>query len=97
MIKLKSFIKSESENCEKTLYFKDDNEFENFAINKSIIVNKSEISNSYYYDWDFTDEYKEHVLKGTSFIIEDEKSLITKRQSVTYKLITKKVQNLGEE
>ena len=89
---------SKTNSKRKFQHFKDDNEFCQFAIDPTLVINTDRCvidgKNIASYDFKFTDYYNKAVSDGTLFVIDDKKSLINKRGSVTIKLITKPIENL---
>ncbi len=73
-----------------SIIFENDAELEAFAIAPTIISHNDE--NGFWYDWDFTQMFKDACNKGKTIYIEDPNSLILKRQAITYKCITKNVE-----
>jgi hypothetical protein len=96
MIELKDFVNTDNDN--NILYFDTDDDFYEFSVVPMLVVreyvnNKGE--KSAYTDFDFTNDYKNAIDKGTKFIIRDPKSLIVKHNNtVSYRTISKPVQNL---
>ena len=79
------------------MHFKNDDDFYEFCVNPSIIINECNCSSPekiYYQSFDFTKEYQDAVNAGKQFMIHDEDSKIYKRGAVSYKTMTKNVQNL---
>lgn len=77
--------------------FSSDDEFYEFCVFPKLIPVKKVLKNGteiYYTDFNFTDAYKNCVNNGTKFIIEDENSRIYKTGHVSYRTITKCVDNL---
>lgn len=76
----------------KYVLFDDDKEFIEWCVDTSIKIRQDgDIISSYF---DFTLQYDEWVKSGYYFIIADKQSQIYKHQSVTVKVLTRKVQNL---
>lgn len=76
----------------KYVLFDDDKEFIEWCVDTSIKIRQDgDIISSYF---DFTLQYDEWVESGYHFIIADKQSQICKHQSVTVKVLTRKVQNL---
>ena len=76
----------------KYVLFDDDKEFIEWCVDTSIKIRQDgDIISSYF---DFTLQYDEWVESGYHFIIADKQSQIYKHQSVTVKVLTRKVQNL---
>jgi len=76
----------------KVMTFKNDDEFILFAINITPIMYKNNDMN--YYDFDYSDKYKDCLNNKICFKIEDEMSNIRKRKELNYRLIVKKIDNL---
>ena len=81
------------------LFFNSDDEFYKFCVVPEIIpveyVNQDgEIK--YYMDFNLSNAYNDAVKQGKKFIIKDPNSQIFKHQAVSYRTITKPIQNLEE-
>ncbi len=79
------------------LYFNDDDEFYTFCVKPQILLTSIVDDEGVSHEcttFDFTDEYKTAVNNGTSFVIKDENSLITKHNAVSLGFHTKEVKNL---
>jgi hypothetical protein len=79
---------------DKDLFFENDDEFYEFAVVPALIFKKE--GGTTFTDFDFTDSYYDAINENRFFYIKDPKSLIAKRGALSYKTITKPVQNLGE-
>lgn len=81
------------------IFFNDDNEFYQYCVVPELIPVQY-IDNSgdtkFYTDFNFTPEYKNAINNGMTFIIKDENSNIFKHGSVSYRTITKDIQNLEQ-
>ena len=82
------------EPCPKVMCFENDDEFFDFAVNPLIRVMEDPKSGTHYYDYDLTTNYNDALKDNVEFIIRDPNSLISKRNCVSYKLISKKIQNM---
>lgn len=83
------------------IYFDNDDEFYNYAIVPELIAKETDHINKYgypiyYTDWNFSNGYNTAIDNGTSFIIKDENSQIYKHGAISYRTITKPVQNLQQ-
>lgn len=81
-----------------TLYFTSDNDFYRFCV-VPVIVTREYVDTvtgkpAYYMDFDFSNQYRDAVEKGMKFCIKDEDSQIYKHGCVSYRTITKPVDNL---
>ena len=74
------------------IYFENDDEFYEFCVNPSLKV--VEGKNGHYTDFDFNYAYEKALKEGKRFVIKDEDSQIYKRGFVSYRTVTKKVENL---
>lgn len=78
-------------------YFKNDEEFYNWAINP-VIVYKEDYDSCgkkiKYFDFELSSEYNDAIKNGISFCIRDKNSQIFKRKAVSYRTITKKIEGL---
>ena len=85
------------DNNDNVMRFKNDEEFFNFCVNPTLVINECGapcIEGTYYQTFNFTKDYNDAVNNGKQFMICDENSQIYKRGAVSYKTITKKVNNL---
>lgn len=81
------------------MYFKSDKEFYDFCVVPKLITKKyinAQGEEDYYCDFELSDAYNKAVEKGIHFFITDENSQICKHQAVSYRTITKPIQNLFE-
>lgn len=83
----------------KKIYFSSDDDFYKFCVDPVIVP--VEYTNdlgeiSHYMDFNFTKAYQDAVSKGKIFIIKDPDSKIFKHQAVSYRTITKPVDNLQQ-
>lgn len=74
--------------------FRDDDEFLNFCLEKVPTRLYDEETGYDYYDYDYTDLYKDALNNDHQFKILDKDSKINKRGAVTRGLISKEVKNL---
>lgn len=76
-------------------YFDNDEEFYNYCVDPRIVPVDS--GEGYYYTtFNFTPQYLDDVKNGYKFMIKDENSTIFKRGCVSYRTMTKRVQNLEQ-
>jgi hypothetical protein len=75
------------------IYFDNDEEFYEWALDPTLKIREND-NGTLYYDIDFSREYENAIAKDQHFVIKDENSVIEKRQSISYKLITKPIKNL---
>lgn len=76
-------------------YFDNDEEFYTYCVEPKLVTVDS--GEGYYYStFNFTQQYLDDVANGKKFIIKDENSQIFKRGCVSYRTITKPVQNLEQ-
>lgn len=81
--------------CEpQYMIFDCDDDFCRFCIDPNIVLANNDINMGY--DFNFTTSYLDAVNKGTKFIIRDENSQVYKHGEVSYRTITKPVQNLEQ-
>ena len=79
------------------LFFKNDDEFYKFCVVPELIIVEPESENDVYSTtWEFSNDYKKALEDGKIFVIKDEDSLIFKRGAVSYRTITKNVDNLEQ-
>lgn len=82
------------------MFFSSDDEFYNFCVVPVLVTRESTNPNTgetiRYFDFDFTYEYLNALKNGVQFIIKDEDSQIFKHGAVSYRTITKPVQNLKQ-
>lgn len=83
------------------IYFTNDDEFYNYAVVPALYpIQTSKVDNYgnpvYYCDWNFSDVYNKALQNNTQFIIQDEDSQIYKHGAVSYRTITKPIQNLQQ-
>ena len=83
------------------IYFDNDDEFYIYAVKPELIPIKTDHIDKYgnpvyYTDWNFTDVYNNAINNGSTFIIKDENSQIFKHGAVSYRTITKPIQNLEQ-
>jgi len=83
---------------DKTIYFNNDDEFFDYCVIPSLVPIEYNINGTqgYYYTFNFTPQYNKAINDGITFIIKDDNSQIYKHGKVSYKTITKDVQNLEE-
>lgn len=82
------------------MFFSSDDEFYKFCV-VPVLVTRQSVNGLtgepvQYFDFDFTHEYLTAVSNGVKFIIKDEDSQIYKHGAVSYRTITKPVQNLKQ-
>lgn len=81
------------------LFFNSDDEFYKFCVVPEIIpveyINQAG-ETKYYMDFNLSNAYNDAISQGKKFIIKDPNSQIFKRQAVSYRTITKPIQNLEE-
>lgn len=75
-----------------TIYFDSDDEFLDFALDPRPVIKEGK--HCKYTDFNFTKTYQNEVDNGIRFCIKDERSQIEKHQAISYRTITKKVENL---
>lgn len=82
------------------LYFNCDDDFYRFCVVPVIIprefINKLTGEPAYYMDFDLSYEYKDALAKNKKFVIKDSNSQIFKNKCVSYRTITKPIENLEE-
>ena len=81
------------------IFFDNDDDFYKFCVVPELIpvhyIDKSGIDR-YYTTFEFTPQYQNAINKGMTFIIKDEDSNIFKHGAVSYRTITKDIQNLEQ-
>lgn len=65
------------------MYFESDEEFTDFCAAPFAVIKTSEKGTMYYYEGEYSDEYKKCLKEGKTFIIKDENSQVFKRKCVT--------------
>ena len=79
------------------IYFDNDNEFYEYCVVPELVpvqyIN-SEGNEKYYCDFNLSSQYNNAINNGTRFIIKDEDSQIYKHGCVSYRTISKDIQNL---
>lgn len=81
------------------MYFDSDDDFYKFCVDPIIIPVEyitDEGETKYSMDFNFTKSYQDAVNQGKIFIIKDPDSQIFKHQAVSYRTITKPIQNLEQ-
>ena len=83
------------------IYFDNDDEFYNYAVVPQLIPIETDKVDKYgypvyYCDWNFSKVYNDAITNNTQFIIKDEDSQIFKHGAVSYRTITKPIQNLQQ-
>ena len=81
------------------MYFDNDEDFYRFAVVPAVViksVNNPNGTTRRYFDFELSSTYKNAVDNGQVFIIKDPNSQIYKHQAVSYRTITKPIQNLYE-
>lgn len=84
---------------DEIMSFKSDADFFNFCVNPEIVFKEfvdKEGNTRCYYDFEFTKAYSDAVEQDVYFVIEDEDSQIFKHGAVSYRSITKEVENLKQ-
>lgn len=76
------------------LFFNTDDEFTNFCMSDKPIIKIHKATGWPYYEYDYTEEYKDACLKNKQFIIKQPKSLVLKRGCVTRDTISLPVTNV---
>ncbi len=79
------------------MYFNNDDDFYKFCVVPNVIISQEVDDNGQTYNvftFNFTDTYNSCVKDGKKFIIKDQNSRIFKNKKVSYKTITKPVENL---
>lgn len=77
-----------------TIFFKDDQEFYDFAVNKRDIFSRTD-TGILYHDWDFTELYEKNLADGRQFVIEDPESQVVKHQCAVFRTVCKPVENVS--
>jgi hypothetical protein len=79
------------------IYFDSDNEFYDYCVVPELVPVQyidSEGNEKYYSDFNLSSQYNNAINNGTRFIIKDEDSQIYKHGCVSYRTISKDIQNL---
>ena len=79
------------------IYFDSDNEFYEYCVVPELVPVQyidSEGNEKYYSDFNFTPQYNNAVNNGMRFVIKNEDSQIYKHGCVSYRTISKDIQNL---
>ena len=79
------------------IYFDSDNEFYEYCVVPELVPVQyidSEGNEKYYSDFNFTPQYNNAVNNGIRFVIKNEDSQIYKHGCVSYRTISKDIQNL---
>ena len=79
------------------IYFDNDNEFYEYCVVPELVPVQyidSEGNEKYYSDFNLSSQYNNAINNGTRFIIKDEDSQIYKHGCVSYRTISKDIQNL---
>ena len=74
--------------------FANDDDFTNWTLNAEPTFYTDETTGLSYYDYEYTQAYKDAVEAGKGFLIEDPNSCVCKRGCVCKGVINKPVQNL---
>lgn len=90
-----------TDNKQNIIYFDNDDEFYDYAVVPQLIPIKTDSVDKYgnpvyYCDWNFSSVYNNAIQNNTQFIIKDEDSQIFKHGAVSYRTITKPIQNLQQ-
>ncbi len=80
---------------DKDLFFDNDDEFYEFAVIPALVIKQSNAGTAYT-DFEFTDQYNDAIANDRHFYIKDENSKIAKHKAISYGVLTKPVQNIGE-
>lgn len=94
MLNLKNFLEP---GYPDVIYFDNDDAFYDFCVIPQLIIltRKDKDGNEYKYtDFDFSKQYLDALKNDMKFVIKDQNSEIAKRGEVSYRTITKPVQNL---
>ncbi len=75
------------------IYFANDQEFYDFAVNPMDVFNRME-GGTLYHDWNFTSTYEKALEEGKIFVIEDPNSQVVKHQCAVYRTVCKPVSNV---
>lgn len=81
------------------MYFDCDDDFYKFCVCPKVVIHdvtNSDGSITSYFDFDYTDAYKDAIQNKKQFVIRDPKSQILKHKCVSYRTISKPVVNLME-
>jgi len=87
------------EEINNIIYFDSDDDFYNFCVVPELVPREYTLADGrvvYFSDFDFTKCYKDALSQGKRFIIKDEDSSIFKHGAVSYRTITKNVDNLDQ-
>lgn len=79
------------------IYFDSDNEFYDYCVVPELVPVQyidSEGNEKYYSDFNFTPQYNSAINNNMRFVIKDEDSQIYKHGCVSYRTISKDIQNL---
>lgn len=79
------------------MYFNNDEDFYNFCVVPEVKISQETDANGNIYNvftFDFSDIYNSCIKDGKKFIIKDENSRIFKNKCVSYRTITRPVENL---
>ena len=81
------------------MYFDSDDDFYQFCVEPYIIpveYTNDQGETKYYMDFNLSKSYQNAINQGKVFIIKDPNSQIFKHQAVSYRTITKPIQNLEQ-
>jgi len=79
------------------IYFDSDNEFYDYCVVPELVPVQyidSDGNEKYYSDFNFTSQYNSAINNNMRFVIKDEDSQIYKHGCVSYRTISKDIQNL---
>ena len=87
------------ETKDNIIFFNNDDEFYQYCVVPELVpvqyIDNSGVE-KYYTDFNFTPQYQHAIDNGMRFIIKDEDSNIFKHGAVSYRTITKDIQNLDQ-
>lgn len=78
------------------IYFNNDNEFYDWAVNPNPVINRSQTGIPYFY-FDTTKNYQDALNSGKKFCIKDKNSLIKKRGCCCYRSCVIPIENIVDE
>lgn len=82
-----------------TMYFNSDDEFFRFAVVPMLVIKEwpsDSEQKRYYRDFNLSKNYHQAVNDGKIFVIKDPNSQIFKHQAVSYRALTKPIENLED-
>lgn len=92
-------LKKISNENDKIMYFDSDDDFYNFCVVPKLEIIEYIDRNgdvAYHTDFNLSNKYYDAIKNGMKFIIKDEDSQIYKHGAVSYRTITKPIENLEE-